>query len=50
MKNIMVFVLGAICGLLFGMGMLVGSGHMSAQTKNVTYYLETTQFDGFSFR
>lgn len=50
MKNVMIFVLGMIAGLVMALTMLFQSGHMNMATKNVIYTVETTQFDGFEFQ
>lgn len=50
MKTLFTFVLGVVCGIVFSIGVLMGSGHMNTNLKQVNYVVETTQFDGFSFR
>lgn len=50
MKNIIIFVVGVVCGAMISFGTLFATGHMGTNLKNVTYTVETTQFDGFSFR
>ena len=50
MRTLFTFVIGVICGIVFSVGALVGSGHMNANLKQMNYVVETTQFDGFSFR
>ena len=50
MRTFIGFVIGVICGIVFSVGALIGSGHLSTNLKQVNYVIETTQFDGFSFR
>ena len=50
MRTFIGFVIGVICGIVFSVGALIGSGHLSTNLKQVNYVVETTQFDGFSFR
>lgn len=50
MRTLFIFAIGVICGIVFSVGALIGSGHLSTNLKQVNYVVETTQFDGFSFR
>lgn len=52
MKNVMIYVFGVICGILFSIGTLFNTGHMNANFEQVahTFTIETTQFNGFEFQ
>lgn len=50
MRTFVGFVAGTVFGLALSIGVLFGTGHLNANTKNVSYVVTTTQFDGFSFR
>lgn len=50
MRAFIGFVLGTVFGVSLAIGVLFGSGHLNMNTKEVSYVMTTTQFDGFSFR
>lgn len=50
MRTFIGFVIGVAAGIALSFGVLISTGHMNANTSKVAYVVETTQFDGFSFR
>lgn len=50
MRTFIAFVTGTVFGLALAIGVLFGTGHLNMNTKEVSYVMTTTQFDGFSFR